>query len=166
MKLGGVPMNALNNNERVDDESIMSSGNRRLIRFDENKKDLPCDQLHRLFRSVGWSNRPETDEMRECFNLPFINSTLVVSAWENERLVGAVRVLSDKVIRSVIYDLVVDPEYQRAGIGKELVRRCLSHFPNTEWLVQTTNELVTYYERLGFTRYKDVVLYIPSKWVE
>jgi hypothetical protein len=37
------------------------------------------------------------------YNIPFINSTLVISAWENDRLIGAVRVLSDKMFRSIIY---------------------------------------------------------------
>ena len=88
----------------------------------------------------------------------------MISAWENDRLVGAVRVLSDKVIRSVIYDLLIDPEYQNKGIGKELIKRCIEHFPNTEWLVQTEKHISGYYEKLGFKIYKEVVLSIPSKY--
>ena len=38
--------------------------------------------------SVGWSDGSETSDK---YNVPFINSTLVISAWENECLVGAVR---------------------------------------------------------------------------
>ena len=148
------------------EELIMSASKRRFIRYDDKRKDLPCNQLHYLFRLVGWSNGSETDEMQNNFNLPFINSTLVISAWENERLVGVVRVLSDKVIRSVIYDLVVDPEFQGRGIGKELIKRSIEHYPHTEWLVQTTDKIATYYEKIGFTKYKDVVLYIPSKWTK
>lgn len=74
-----------------------------------------------MFYSVGWEGPEATPnpDILQKFNVPFINSTLVISAWDKERLVGAVRVLSDKVIRSVIYDLVVDPEYQGKGIGKE-----------------------------------------------
>ena len=30
--------------------------------------------------------------MLKYFNMPFINSTLVISAWENDRLVGASKV--------------------------------------------------------------------------
>jgi len=134
------------------------------IRYDDKRKDLPGNQLHYLFRSAGWADGSETEEMVRNFNLPFINSTLVISAWENEKLVGVVRVLSDKVIRSVIYDLVVDPGYQDGGIGKELIRRSIEHYPNTEWLVQTTDKIANYYEKIGFTKYDDVVLYIPSKW--
>jgi ribosomal protein S18 acetylase RimI-like enzyme len=69
------------------------------------------------------------------------------------------------VIRSVIYDLVVDPEYQGQGIGEEWVKRCIRHYPCTEWLVQTTEDIAGYYKKMGFKRYKDVVLSILSKWV-
>ncbi|MGZ9583048.1 GNAT family N-acetyltransferase [Paenibacillus marinisediminis] len=134
------------------------------ISYDDIKKDLPCEQLCRLFMSVGWCNGVLTPEQKENFNIGFINSTLVVSAWEDDHLVGAVRVLSDKAFRSIIYDLLVDPEYHNQGIGKELVRRCIEHFPNSEWLVQTTEQIYNYYEKMGFRVNKDVFLTIPSKY--
>ena len=131
------------------------------IVYNETKKDLPCEQLHALFVSAGWSDDPT--EYLNVFNAPFINSTLVISAWDNERLVGVVRVLSDKIVRSVIHDLVVLPEYKGKGIGKELVRRCIAHFPNSEWLVQTEKHIIPYYEKMGF-RTHEAVLTIPSAY--
>lgn len=53
----------------------------------DTKKDLPCDQLHRLFMAVGWSDGSETQHMIEHFNKPFINSTIVISAWDKDCLV-------------------------------------------------------------------------------
>jgi len=132
------------------------------IIYKDTKKDLPSDQLRRLFIMAGWSDGSETSDMLVYFNAPFINSTLVVSAWENDRLIGAVRVLSDQIIRSIIYDLIVDPEFQNKGIGKELVKRCIGHFPNSEWLVQTTQDISGYYEKMGFVINDDVFLSIPS----
>ena len=134
------------------------------IIYNDTKKDLPVEQLYRLFFSAGWAGSeitPDAD-IRKDFNIPFINSTLVISAWENEKLVGTVRVLSDKIIRSVIYDLVVLPEFQNKGIGKELVRRCIEHYPDSEWLVQTEEHIAGYYEKIGFKIYDDVVLTISS----
>ncbi len=136
------------------------------IVYCDTKKDLPPEQLRRLFMLVGWSNGSESEDMQKGFSMPFVNSTLVISAWEGDRLVGAVRVLSDKIIRSVIYDLLVDPEFQDQGIGQELVRRCREHFPGSEWLVQTTADIYRYYEKLGFKVNKDVFLCISSRYVE
>ena len=132
------------------------------ILYNDVKKDLPSGQLHHLFVSAGWSDGSETSDMLNNFNTPFVNSTLVISAWDGERLVGAVRVLSDKIIRSIIYDLVIDPVYKNKGIGKELIKRCIEHFPNSEWLVQTTDKIYKYYEKIGFKINNDVFLTIPS----
>jgi len=133
------------------------------ITYDDKNKDLPCDQLDKLFVSAGWSDSEDTHD-NSWFKIPYSNSTLVVSAWDNDCLVGVVRVMSDTFDRSVIYDLVVLSEYQNKGIGTELVNRCIAHFPNSEWLVQTTENNIKYYEKLGFEIYKDVVLTIPSKY--
>lgn len=134
------------------------------ISYDEIKKELPGEQVLRLFVSAGWCNGEITEEQKEKFNIGVINSTLVVSAWKDNCLVGAVRVLSDKVFRSIIYDLIVDPEYQNKGIGKELVRRCIAHYPNSEWLVQTTEQIYNYYEKIGFKVKEHVFLTKQSKY--
>ena len=133
------------------------------ISYNDKNKDLPCEQLEKLFISAGWSDSKPTHD-NSWFKIPFTNSTLVISAWENDCLIGVVRVLSDTFGRSVIYDLVVLPEYQNKGIGKELVRRCIEHFPNSEWLVQTETHISGYYENLGFEICKDVFLTMPSKY--
>ena len=128
-------------------------------------KELPNEQLYKLFVSVGWADESTTTQaMIDNFNKPFINSTIVISAWDNDLLVGCVRVLSDKMFRSVIYDLAVLPEYQGNGIGKELVKKCREQYPNSEWLVGTTNERASFYEKLGFEKNTDVFLSIPCKW--
>lgn len=130
----------------------------------KEQKDLPCDELYKLFLAIGWANEENTtEEMLKNFNIGSLNSTFVFSAWDKERLVGCVRVLTDLYFRSFILDLAVVPEYQNKGIGKELVRRCREKAPNSEWLVQT-DKAKRFYEKIGFTESNDYFLRIPSKW--
>ena len=138
------------------------------ITYNDTQKDLPPEQVHKLFVAVGWSDGSETPEMiQKGYSVPWINSTLVISAWDGDCLVGAVRVLSDTMFRSIIYDLMVLPEYQNRGIGKELVKQCINHFPNSEWLVGTMKNIAGFYEKIGFKRDDDkgdgVFLSIPCK---
>lgn len=136
-----------------------------MIEYRDTCKALPVDQLARLFYAVGWSDQPDGEEIaREFIQKPYCNSTLVVSAWDGERLVGAVRVLSDEVVRSVVYDLLVDPDYQGNGIGRELMCRCIAHYPKTEWLLETQEHIAGFYEKLGFKRYGEVVMVKESPY--
>ena len=136
------------------------------IIYNGTKKDLPVEQLHHLIYLAGWAGSEVTcdPDILPYFNIPFINSTIVISAWENEHLIGAVRVLSDKFGRSIIYDLVIDPEYQNKGIGRELVRRCIAHYPNSEWSLETTEKNIGFYEKIGFNRSKGVHFRIKGKY--
>lgn len=126
-------------------------------------KELPCSKLHELFVSVGWSEKMIPEFMLQNFNKNFINSTNVFSAWDEDCLVGCVRVLIDQMFRSIIYDLEVHPRYQKRGIGSELVKRCISLYPDSEWLVETENAN-GFYETLGFKVNQNIFLSIPCKW--
>lgn len=132
--------------------------------YDDKRKDLPVDELFMLFYKAGWTSGDETPHMLKNFNVPFINSTFVISAWDNGKLIGAVRVLSDLIVRSTIYDLVVDPDYQNKGIGTCLLKMCIDKYPDSAWLVETTEEKKGFYEKAGFLEYNIVVLQKPSKW--
>lgn len=129
----------------------------------KTNKDLPCDQLSALFEAVGWSDGIMTPEMLANFTKPFIHSALVFSAWDEDKLIGCVRALSDTMFRSVILDLAVLPEYQGKGIGSELVRKCMDMYPDSEWLLETIPERVSFYEKLGFEINNNPVLKIPCK---
>lgn len=129
-----------------------------------NRKDIPCRELYQLFLAVGWATEDTTtQEMIDNFNIGFLHSTFVFSAWVDQRLVGCVRVLSDLHFRSIIYDLAVLPEYQNRGIGKELVRKCRNECAASEWLVQT-DMAKGFYEKIGFRENTDHFLTIPCKW--
>lgn len=136
------------------------------IVYNDEMKDLPLWQLYELFIAVGWSGGGKLpDEMKTGFMQPWLNSTLVISAWDGDHLVGAVRVLSDTIFRSVIYDLLVAPEYQGKGIGSELVNRCKSHYPGSEWLVGCDRKNIAFYKKLEFqdASKSDTFLVIPCK---
>src|SRR4051812_34727965 len=55
----------------------------------------------------------------------FRNSEVKVFAYDGDTLIGAGRAISDGALRAAVYDMVVLPEYQGKGVGKEIMRRIM-----------------------------------------
>lgn len=78
-----------------------------------------------------------------------LRRTTNIAAWDGDRLVGTVRVLSDGYFFSTIPEILVDPEYQRRGIGRELMRRALEATPGGVVFLGAQPESVAFFERIG-----------------
>jgi ribosomal protein S18 acetylase RimI-like enzyme len=75
-----------------------------------------------------------------------------IGAWDGPRLVGVVRVLSDGYTFSAIADILVDPEYQRLGIGTALMRQALAATPDARLLIDAAPDCVGFFEKIGCDR--------------
>ena len=64
--------------------------------------------IKRLFLSVNWESGNYPDKLVRAFN----NSSHIISAWDENRLVGLVRAIDDGETIAFIHYLLVDPEYQ------------------------------------------------------
>lgn len=58
------------------------------------------------------------------------NSLFIVSIWDSEGLIGFGRVVGDQGITYVVSDIMVDPDYQRRGIGKMIMKEIDSYLEN------------------------------------
>lgn len=84
---------------------------------------LPTPREHRLLaEAVGWGEAFDWDSLPASLD----GSTLGVVAASGERTIGMGRVVGDGVKYFAIQDLVIDPEFQRAGIGRALLERLLA----------------------------------------
>jgi GNAT superfamily N-acetyltransferase len=76
-----------------------------------------------------------------------------VFAYAGDRLVGFVNVAWDGGLHAFILDTTTDPDYQRRGIGTELVRRAaeICRAAGIEWLhVDYEEPLAPFYAACGF----------------
>jgi ribosomal protein S18 acetylase RimI-like enzyme len=103
--------------------------------------DIDLDQLTVLFNSVGWERRTAD---RERLAQLVRGSMFVVSAWDNDRLVGFARAISDGATNAYISTVAVLPEYQQRGIGREIIRRLLAGHDGIQFVLHSEHALSFY----------------------
>ena len=81
-----------------------------------------------------------------------LEQTINIGAWDNDRLVGSVRILSDGYFFSVVAEIMVDPDYRRQGVGKELLRRALEVTPGGTLFIAAQPGQDRFVEAAGFRR--------------
>lgn len=101
-----------------------------------------------LRESVGW-NRME----RELAD-PRLRSAFHLCCFDGDRLVGYVAAVSNGVTDAYIQDLMVHPDYQQQGIGRELMQHALQRLRDDGIymvsIIYGDAALQKYYEQFGF----------------
>ena len=87
----------------------------------------------------------------------FQNSSLVLSYWDKDRLVGLARVLTDGETTAYLCDLAVEPDHQGAGVGRRLIAEIGDRLPGAEIVLRDSNLSAGFYDKLGFEA-------IPNAW--
>ena len=93
------------------------------IRFSD-AKDVTIDSVLRLYSANRWSSAARPDVLHRALQA----SHSLVSAWFGKELVGLGSTLSDGHLVVYYSHLLVLPEYQRQGIGREIMRRLMSRY--------------------------------------
>jgi ribosomal protein S18 acetylase RimI-like enzyme len=93
-----------------------------VITYQTTVDDVHAQHLVAFF--VDWPTKPSPE--RHLALLHGSDKVVLARDTENGRVVGFVTAVSDGVVSAFLPLLEVLPEYQRRGIGSELVRRMLS----------------------------------------
>ncbi len=108
-----------------------------------------ASEVLELFRRLNWAKMEYRDEER--FQRAIEGSALVITAREEERLVGFCRCITDGEYTAYIADVAVAPEYQGNGVGSKLVCKALELLEGYEAVDLIASEAsVEFYERFGF----------------
>lgn len=86
-----------------------------------------------LYESLGWNSLKLTvNELEQMCK----QSWYAIYAFDDKKLVGMGRIISDGVITGVICGVCVMPEYQSIGIGKEIVGRLIQRCEQSKVIPQ------------------------------
>jgi len=121
------------------------------------RTEMPSqEQFWDLFQTTGWNDTYHLSP-QELFQAVSAN-WFAVSAFNGERLVGFGRVVSDGVVHAMIYEMIVLPEYQGQGIGKQILRlivqKCLEANIRDIQLFCARGKR-SFYEKFGFAARPD-----------
>ncbi len=112
-------------------------------------------QISNLYGANGWTSYLQNViELQRAIGA----SLSVISAWSGDKLVGLVRAVGDGYIILYIQDILVLPEYQRQGIGSELMRRMLEQYQTVSHKVLLTDQsekTAAFYESMAFKQVTD-----------
>lgn len=112
-----------------------------------NGKDVESDSIRDLFFSVNWPLGNESDKLQRAFS----HSDKVFTAWDKEKLIGLINSISDRLLTAYIPYLLVNPDYQKQGIGEKLVSMIISEYESYERIVLLTEkDTVDFYRKCGF----------------
>jgi predicted N-acetyltransferase YhbS len=79
------------------------------------------------------------------------NASLIITAWDDSRMVGISRTLTDFTYVAYLADLAVDVEYQNQGIGKRLIDATKERLGGECMIVLLAAPKANdYYPKLGF----------------
>ena len=81
-----------------------------------------------------------------------LERTINLGAWDGTRLVGSIRILTDGYFFATIPEILVDPDYQRRGIGQRLMELALERAPRGKLAFGAQPESVAFFDRIGCER--------------
>lgn len=115
---------------------------------------LTAEEFIELWESV-WGSGPTPEQTR----LAMEHTLFRVSFYDGRRVVAMARMIGDMGLDYYIKDVVVRPEYQGQGIGRQLVQELLRFvqehgISGTQVFVElcAMPDKIPFYERFGFDR--------------
>jgi ribosomal protein S18 acetylase RimI-like enzyme len=84
----------------------------------------------------------------------FRNSQAVVFIFDQSKMVGFGRAISDGVCQAAIYDVAVQPDYQGKGIGKLIIRNLTQQLPGCSFILYASPGKEDFYRKLNFNKMK------------
>jgi predicted N-acetyltransferase YhbS len=119
------------------------------LHYDASRQISADEFIDLLKRSTLAERRPIED--RQCIEAMLRHANLLCTAWDEEKLVGIARSVTDFEYCCYLSDLAVDEAYQKQGIGKELIRLTASKLgERAKIILLAAPKAETYYPRLGF----------------
>ena len=119
-----------------------------MLKYTE-EKIFTKEQVQELFLSVDWVSGNYPERLYKAL----MNSSTVFTVWDDEKLVGLVRVLDDTEMLAQIHYVLVHPDYQGKGIAGKMLEHIKEKYKDFLYLeaMPADKNNVPFYQKHGFT---------------
>lgn len=118
-----------------------------MLKYTEEKK-FTQEQVQELFLSVHWISGNYPERLYKAL----MNSSTVLTVWDDEKLVGLTRVLDDSEMLAQIHYVLVHPDYQGRGIAGKMMEYVKEKYKDFFYIdvMPEDKKNVPFYVKQGF----------------
>ena len=107
------------------------------------------EELYQLYEANKWSSATKVDALHKAM----VHSETVVTAYLAGELVGLANAISDKSLVVYFPHLLIDPKYQKMGVGGKLIDVMLEKYKGFhQQMLVADNSAVQFYKKKGFKK--------------
>ena len=119
-----------------------------MFTYTEEKK-FTKEQVQQLFLSVNWISGKYPERLYKAL----MNSSTVLTVWDEKKLIGLTRVLDDSEMLAQIHYVLVDPDYQGMGIAGKMIEHIKEKYKDFMYIdgMPEDKKNVPFYQKHGFS---------------
>ncbi len=116
------------------------------------ENNLDPEEFKSVLTNCTLGQRRPVDDLERIKKM-ITGANLIVTARLEGELIGVARALTDFAYCTYLSDLAVNEQYQRQGIGKELIRQTKLASPLGKLILLSAPEAVDYYPKIGMIKH-------------
>lgn len=119
-----------------------------MFTYTEEKK-FTKEQVQQLFLSVNWISGKYPERLYKAL----MNSSTVLTVWDEKKLIGLTRVLDDSEMLAQIHYVLVDPDYRGMGIAGKMIEYIKEKYKDFMYIdgMPEDKKNVPFYQKHGFS---------------
>lgn len=131
--------------------------------YQEHCNNINWEAVPQLLEKVGMAF-VDVEKHRVSFE----NSYSVVFVFDEKKMIGIGRSISDGVRQSALYDIAIDPTYQGYGIGRKVVDILMGMTPDCNFILYASPGKEDFYRKLGFKKMKTGMMLLadPKRMID